>query len=130
MGSPTRDIRNEEAKKLLDYGFANYAVYTEEESNLTELTVKGGTTDACRVKSLKFSTLIDKGAKSRIRKEVHLPEYLAAPIKTGEKVGTVAYYVDDRLIGETDIVTCEDIMKISFGEIFVRLFKSCLGIKL
>lgn len=129
MGSPTRDIRNEEAKKLLDYGFANYAVYSEEEGTLTELSVKGGTTDACRVKSMAFSALVDKGVKGRVKKEVHLPDHLAAPIKAGEKVGTVAYYVDDQLIGEADIVTCEDVVKISFGEVFVRLLKSCFGVK-
>jgi len=33
MGSPTRDIRNECAKKLLDYGFANYGCYSNPKGN-------------------------------------------------------------------------------------------------
>jgi D-alanyl-D-alanine carboxypeptidase (penicillin-binding protein 5/6) len=130
MGSPTRDIRNEEAKKLLDYGFANYAVYCEEEGGLAAITVKGGITDSCQVKSLHFSALVDKGAKGKVRKAVHMPDYIAAPIKEGEKIGTVAYYVDDQLIGETDIITCEKIDKISFGVVFLRILKGCFGVKL
>jgi D-alanyl-D-alanine carboxypeptidase (penicillin-binding protein 5/6) len=30
MGAPTRDVRNDAARRLLDYGFANYALYRSE----------------------------------------------------------------------------------------------------
>lgn len=129
MGAPTRDIRNEEAKKLLDYGFANYAVYSEMGEEIEALPVKGGVLDSCRIKTTGFSALVEKGQKTKIKKEVHLPEHVVAPLRTGEKVGTVAYYADGQFIGETDVVTCEEVGKISFGEIFFRLFRSCLGIK-
>lgn len=129
MGAPTRDIRNEEAKKLLDYGFANYAVYSEKIEELEALPVKGGVADFCRIKTTGFSALVEKGQKGKIKKEVHLPDYAVAPLRAGEKVGTVAYYADGQLIGEADIVACEEVGKISFGEILFRLFRSCFGIK-
>ncbi len=128
MGAPTRDIRNEEAKKLLDYGFANFAVYTEEEKELETAIVKGGLSSSCQVKSKAFSVLVDKSEKAKIRSEVRMPSYLAAPVAAGSKVGTIAYYVDDRLIGETDIITTEEVIKISFSQVFWRMLKSCFGI--
>ncbi len=129
MGSPTRDIRNEEAKKLLDYGFSNYAIYSDAENDVIEVAAKGGMQDTCRVKSNDFFALVEKGAEKRVRKEINLPNYIAAPVKKGEKIGQVVYYVDDQKIGDADIVTCEEVVKISFGEIFLRMLRNCLGIK-
>jgi mannose-6-phosphate isomerase class I len=84
MGSPTRDIRNEEAKKLLDYGFSNYAIYSDTENDVIEIAAKGGMQDTCRVKSSDFFALVEKGTEKRVRKEINLPDYIAAPVKKGE----------------------------------------------
>ena len=128
MGSPTRDIRNEEAKKLLDYGFANFAVYHESEADLGELAVTGGTADVCRVRQKGFCALIDKGQAGKIVKKVSLPPSLNAPIENGQKIGTVSYYANDTLIGECDIVATETIGKISLFDIFFRILKNCFGL--
>ena len=130
MGSPTRDVRNDVAKKLLDYGFANFAVYSEEEGNLPAIPVTGGVADMCHIKVERFSALVDKGVKGQITKQVRLPEYLAAPIAAGEKIGTVAYYAGETQIGEADIVACEEVAKISFGELFLRMLSVCFGVNL
>ncbi len=128
MGSPTRDIRNEEAKKLLDYGFANYGVFKESGTDMADLPVLGGVQDVCRVRSNDISILVDKTKLSGITKKVNLPEELAAPIQKGEKIGTISYYAGEDLIGECDIYATENIEKISFFEIFLRMIKNCFGI--
>ena len=130
MGAPTRDIRNEIAKELLDYGFANYAVYREEGSELPPIAVKGGVLDTCRVKQAAFSALVDKGTKGQIIKEVNLPDHLTAPLSAGQRIGSVSYYNGEELIGETDIVAGEDVAKISFFELYFRMLQSCFGVNL
>lgn len=128
MGSPTRDIRNEEAKKLLDYGFANYGVYKEVGTDIGDLPVLGGVQDMCRVRSNDVSILVDKAKLSGITRKVNLPEELAAPIQKGEKIGTIAYYAEEEIIGECDIFATENVEKISFWEIFFRMLKNCFCI--
>lgn len=125
MGSPTRDIRNEEAKKLLDYGFANYALYTDAERALGELPVLGGTQDTCRLISAPFSALVEKGKRTSVKYKINLPNELIAPVSRGDKVGSITYSVGEEIIGECDIYAAESIEKISWLEIFMRMLSSC-----
>ena len=125
MGSPTRDIRNEEAKKLLDYGFANYAVYTDEEGDVADLPVLGGVRDVCRVRSEGVTLLVNKSDRSKIEKRVHLPAEIVAPVKKGETIGKIGYYVGETQIGEARICVTEDVEKLSFWLLFSRILKNC-----
>lgn len=125
MGSPTRDIRNEEAKKLLDYGFANYAVYTDEEADVADLPVLGGVRDICRVRSEGVTLLVKKSDRAKIEKRVHLPEEIVAPVGKGEPIGKIGYYVGETLVGEAGISVTEDVEKMSFWLLFSRILKNC-----
>ena len=125
MGSPTRDIRNEEAKKLLDYGFANYALYADEEGDLADLPVLGGVRDICRVRSEGATLLVKKSDRAKIEKRVHLPNEIVAPVKKGEPIGKIGYYVGETLLGETRICVTEDVGKMSFWLLFSRILKNC-----
>ncbi len=124
MGAPTRDIRNEEAKKLLDYGFANYALYTYENNELPPLQIVGGTSDLCDVIARSYSAVIDKANASGIKASIELPEKLAAPIKEGSAVGKITFSHNGSIIGETEIIATASIQKISFLEILWRMVKS------
>ena len=123
MGAPTRDIRNEEAKKLLDYGFANYALYSYENADMGSLSILGGVSDLCKTSAEKYSVVLDKNTANNITTKVEMPEKIAAPVKAGDKVGSVRFFCGENLIGETDIIAAESIAKISYWEIFMRILK-------
>jgi D-alanyl-D-alanine carboxypeptidase (penicillin-binding protein 5/6) len=123
MGAPTRDIRNEEAKKLLDYGFANYALYTYENDDMGSLPMLGGVSDLCKTSAKKYSVVLDKNTANNIVTKVEMPEKITAPVKVGDKVGSVRFFCGENLIGETDVVSAESIAKISYWEIFMRILK-------
>lgn len=125
MGAPSRDTRNEEARRLLDYGFANYALYQEEDSQRESLRVCGGVQDTCAIRKNGISILLDKGKVFDVRQEIVLPEALQAPICEGDKIGYVKYYVGDTEIGEAEIIACETVEKISFLDILYRLLQTC-----
>ena len=124
MASPTRDIRNEEAKKLLDYGFANYASYTDRGASLGTLSVRGGEKDLCGVSYADFSVLVDKGEAKNVSRQITMNKKLNAPILKGEAVGEISYYIGEKKIGSTQIVADESIGKISYGTFFLRVLKS------
>lgn len=123
MASPTRDTRNESAKKLLDFGFANYGSYTDAASPMGTVAVRAGVKDACAVQSSGFSGVLDKANVKNVRRVVNLPKALKAPIAKGEIIGEISYYVGEKKIGTTPITACESIGEISFGSFFVRMLK-------
>ena len=127
MGAPTRDIRNAEAKKLLDYGFSEYAVYRAEESELSRIPVTGGVGGDTALRLESFSALLGKGEEKRVTVKAVLPKSVAAPIKAGDTVGYAEYEVDGRVIGKADIVATEDVEKIGFWELAYRLFMNMVG---
>lgn len=125
MGAPTRDIRNEEAKRLLDYGFANCQLYEDAGAEFAEIPVLGGKSAICRVKNADFSDVVGKGNASKIEKRIHLPANLVAPIAKDEKVGEVEYLLNGEVIGRGEITACEAVERIGWGDILLRLFRVC-----
>lgn len=121
MGAETRDIRNAIATKLLDYGFANYALYHADGKPLDEVKVLGGVENTCGVAYGAFDCVMAKGAEKKVSCSVEIEETIAAPVKVGDVVGKVIYRAGDRVLGEVPILATEEIAKIDFKGLFVRM---------
>ena len=124
MGAPDLTTRTKEAKKLLDYGFANYSSYSIAKSGdiITELSVSKGEKNNIKVVSSRdISVLIKKGEDKKIKKEIKLPEMLSAPIKKDQQIGEMLIYKEDKEIAKLPLVAGNDINKSSF---IVNLRKS------
>lgn len=126
MASPTRDTRNEAAKKLFDFGFANYSYVNFESGTLDNLRVLGGITDTCGIMYGSFDMVLEKGQGKNIEKIINIPETLSAPVKIGQKIGTIEYMLEGEKIGEADIVTIDEINKISYFGLLNKLIKKFL----
>ncbi|MBO5416707.1 MAG: D-alanyl-D-alanine carboxypeptidase [Clostridia bacterium] len=127
MAAPTRDIRNAAATSLLDWGFANYAVYRNEGMSLEPLRVLGGVKNSCEVAYPEFSCVVNKADIPNISFSIELEEKIAAPVKQGESVGRVTYKLGDSELGTTDITAQEEIEKIGFGGLLFRMLsKMCI----
>ena len=124
MGSPSRDVRNEETKRLLDYGFANYAVFSSEATELDPVKVPGGTSDYCRVGYDGISCVVSRGEKNRIEREIELPESLSAPIVAGEVLGRAVFRSGETVVGEVPIKALEPVGKITFPALLAKLFRA------
>ncbi|MBQ6847860.1 MAG: D-alanyl-D-alanine carboxypeptidase [Clostridia bacterium] len=129
MAGETSNDRFEGAKKLLDYGFANYS-FTEIGAELkeTETNVNSGEIKSVKVKADgKISLLMPKNAKNDITRTTEWQKNLTAPIKKGQTVGYVNIYNGDENIGRIPITAKEDIKKrdflLSFEHILKGIFK-------
>lgn len=122
MAAPTRDIRNAAATSLLDWGFANYALYRSPVSELSPIKVLGGVSSQCKLRSNEFCTVVNKAELGAVKYEIQLPQETAAPVKEGEKLGSVVYTLGDREIGRTDITAAQEIDKINYWGLWLRIF--------
>ncbi|MBQ8551817.1 MAG: D-alanyl-D-alanine carboxypeptidase [Clostridia bacterium] len=127
MASPTRDERNETAKKLLDYGFAGWEVASvAPETPLESLKVVGGITDSVSLSCAADSVLLKKGQAAKITQEIFLPEYISAPIIAGEEVGRIDFSVENEVVATMPVTAAENVEKIGYIGLFCRLLKKML----
>ena len=128
MAAPTRDIRNNEAKQLLDYGFANYGVFHAPAAEYEPITVLGGVTDFCKLSYGETSIVLEKEKIAKITKRIDLPESVRSPIFEGDILGKIVYEYDGEEIGTVDICAAESIPSISFWGMFTRILQGfCLS---
>lgn len=125
LGSPSGKQRFTDAAALLDYGFANYAMYTPKlpADAFTEIAVTGGMSGTVKTQaSAKDSFMIEKGGDNDITMEVVLPESVAAPIEKGQKLGSVICKKGDARIAEYPITAAAAVDEIRLWDIFKLLF--------
>ena len=126
MGAETRDERNAIASKLLDYGFANYSLFTAKGQKLDEIKVTGGKEDSCGISYEDFNAVVAKGEENKIIAETMLEESIAAPVKIGDAVGKIVYKNGNIIVGETKITATENIEKIKFSQLYGRILVKML----
>lgn len=130
MAAPETKVRFREAAKLLDYGFANCSIFSDDNKDLavTPIPVKKGVADGITYRvNDKFSYLCLKGTNTAdITKKVTIEESLTAPVKENDKVGEVTYQLGSQTIGKVDIVAAETVEKAGFKDYFKAAFKKLL----
>ncbi len=124
MGAESRDVRNAEAKKLLDYGFSSFGVYKDEGRILDELPVIGGSVDFVKLTVQTPSIVLPKEQVGKVVATVTLPDSLTAPLAKGDSVGKITYTVNGKAVGEAEITVAETVERITFFEILYRLLRA------
>ena len=121
MGASSRDARNTSAKKLLDIEFASKALFRSESTQLDPIPVHGSLGGSVTPLTQQFIRVIEKGQDGRITTEYELPEYLDAPVETGQVIGRATYSAEGNIIGENDITASGSIMAASFFDVFTQI---------
>ena len=130
LGCETTDQRFGGARKLLDYGFANYSVYTPQidPEQLVPVKVLSGTEPSVRVVAdTPESLLVKKGQEKNVTSTVEMSEDLEAPVYTGQVVGRIVLTLDGQEVASYSIRAECDVPKMSTGKAFVRLLKALLA---
>ncbi len=125
MAAETRDVRNETAAALLDYGFANFSTYKNEAGGMA-LPVQVGVADTVALTYGEFRATVKKGSADKVSVTKELPDTLTAPVCEGAEVGRVVYLLDGREIGSVPIVATATVGKIGFGTLFWRILQQFL----
>lgn len=121
MGAESRDVRNETARTLLDYGFSSYALYSREECEIESIPVRGGTVNSVKIFSRPFESVIDKNHVSSVDVKYEIPEYVTAPISSGSVIGKLTFEIEGKRVGECEVYVKDEIPVIGLFEIFKRI---------
>ena len=126
MGAETRDERNNAARTLLDYGFSNYAIFQRGEERLESIPVHGSTITSADAYREAVALLVKRSELGKIEEIYNIPEYISAPCKCEESIGTIEYHLEGDKIGESKIFIKDDIEKITLLDLMVTLLSALI----
>ena len=131
MGAANSNDRFNGARKLLDYGFANwtYVTVTADSEQLHDVPVTKGAKDSVSVVcNEKKSFLVERSKAKTLTTQTELSKTVKAPVTAGQQIGVVRVYVDGAEIGTVKIVAERAVKKMTFTEAAKILFKSLFNV--
>jgi D-alanyl-D-alanine carboxypeptidase (penicillin-binding protein 5/6) len=123
MGAESRDARNNAAKSLLDWGFANFALYEDAGKEYDPVQVKRGEKDHVSTCAPNFSQVVLKTDLNQITKQISLTPFANAAVEQGSELGKISYLVDGEIIGTVPIYAKEAVSEITFWGVVGRMLK-------
>ena len=128
MHAESAEARNRDAEALLNYAFASFRlVPLTDGAELPMLPVELGVRDRVRLAyDGPEAALLPKGPDASC--SLSLPERCTAPIRAGDRLGTLRVRVGEETVAERPLVAAEDVPRIGFGGILLRLAGSLVGL--
>ena len=130
LGCETTDERFGGARKMLDYGFANYTIYTPEidTSALTPVPVLRGLAETVTpTVDLPSAFLIKKGQEKNVSCSLELAEDLEAPVYEGQVIGSISLVLAGEEIARYDVHAAEAVGRLKTGNAFMLLLEALLA---
>ena len=130
LGGATSQQRFEDAKTLLNYGFATYALHTVEAAEpFAPLPVQLGMQDtvALTLPEKGRQVLVKKSQVAGLTQEVTLPESVEAPVAAGQQVGTLTVRDGETIVLEVPIRAAEAVEKLTWWEMYRRMLGMLCG---
>lgn len=117
LGSGNSNDRFETAKRLLNWGFANYATVTPQitPSLITPVRVLQGTEQFIQpVPPETMPILVPKGSEEDLQQSVELSVDVQAPVEAGQILGKITITLDGDTLGEYDLTAPVAVAKMDF----------------
>ena len=128
LGTPVSQTRFNEARQMLDYGFATYRrVVIANKGDLLgqNVEVRGGSAERVPLAlGSGLSMLLKNGQQSGLSLSVQLPESVDAPIAQGDVIGLVDVLLDGQVIAKLNCVAAQDVPRPGFIEGLLRILRN------
>ena len=112
LGTKSEAARAIESQKLLNFGFQffdSHLVYKQAQAIKTLKVWKGAENEIVATVAAPLFITIPKGAYSRVVATMQTQKPLVAPLKKGQKIGSVKFTLDGALIDERNLVAAKDV---------------------
>lgn len=126
MRAPSSTLRFQEAKKILDYGFANFSYFNLGNKGDIIKTVdvnKGTEKNVNLILENNVGKLLKKGSSNDVTPEIEINENISAPIAKGDILGHVIYTFPDGSKTEVNLIAEKSIEKNTLWNMTSHLYK-------
>ena len=117
MGAPNYKLRFSEAVTLLNYGYSIVDMYKDDNKDIDGfINIENGVKDKIKIKTEEdFTYICGKGENiGDITKQVSIGKGLEAPVKRGDVVGEIIYYIGEKEIGRINICANENVREAGY----------------
>ncbi len=128
MKAPTSNQRFEDAKALLDYGFANYTITpVYPDAPLAPVDVLLGTQAQVQPQLERdCRLLVQRGEEDQVTTRLLIANDVEAPVELGQTLGRLEVYVGDELRDAIPILSSRQVDRLSVPGIFTRMLGKLL----
>lgn len=121
LGAESTDLRFQDAKALLDYGFAGWKTVAPETPFLQPAAVEGGMAQTVEVAAGEMpSLLLQAGEEAQVETVVQL-EPVKAPVEQGQELGRILCQVAGETVAQVPVTAKEGVEAVTFGAAFLAL---------
>ncbi len=127
LGSDNSKERFEDAKKMLNWGFANYSIYKPQidMSLITDVPVLYGVEEIIKPKvGVPKTILIEKGMEEKISQKAEICVDVEAPVEKNQTLGKVWFEMEGEKIGECTVFNENRVERRSVMFIFSLLWST------
>lgn len=124
MGAETKEIRNADAGRLLDYGFAKCQVYEDASpyDKVGEINIAGGKASMVKYNGEgSFSYVFTNGEDMSQIEKSFVQDVDKAPVKAGDQIGRVVYRIGNRELASMPVTAACDVAAIDYQFCFLKL---------
>ena len=123
------DARNEDAKTLLNYAFASFTLCPlRAGGDLPEIPVELGKEKSVRAEYGGSEYALVRRGGSGAKYDIELLPKAAAPVRRGDRLGTLTVSIGGETVAEAPIVAAGDVERIGFFGTFALLGLSLFGL--
>ena len=129
LGGKSGKERFKDAADLLDYGFANFTVEKLKlpKEATQDVKVEGGMSDTLKlVCENPGNAVIGKTASEKLSSECKIKKDIKAPVKKGDRVGEVNYYLNGEVIKTCPITAGNSVEEMSFLTVLGCVYNSII----
>ena len=129
MHADTIDHRNNDAKTLLNYGFANFTLCSLRSPDpLPEVAVELGKEESVTAEYAGDEFILTEKSGAQPEYLLNMIQSIPAPVRKGDTLGTLTVRLGGEDIAEVPVVAAESVDSMGFWGIFVKLAGSLFGI--
>lgn len=128
MKEPSSQVRNSETISLLNHGFSNYKIKTilKKDQKLGTIEVQNGKKELADITILEDATNLELINDNKEYSFNIVTDKVKAPLKKGDKVGTLELTEQGTVIKRLNITVKENIPKANIWDLYKRNFKSII----
>ena len=132
LGSETSEDRFASTRRLLDHGFANWAIYRPDFDTIEipEVAVNGGMKPSVcgEISRSTDAILVPKGSLGKVQLSVSMAENVVAPVEQGQTLGNVQVLLEGKQLCQYPVLAPEKVDAIGLWEAFGLLWRAFLKI--
>ena len=124
MGAETSKDRFAACKSMLDYGFANFALYTPVLQEGASVRVKLGVAESvAAVPAEAAELLVDKGQLASVTTELQLEESVTAPVSRGQRLGAMTIRSGDQVLAQIPLVAENAVDRLTWQQMTGKILR-------